>query len=67
VSGFTRTRKSVQRDQHWRSVVQKSRSKEFTFGRDRPFPFHHGELLSQGEDFEGDIASTAKEDPDGDK
>ena len=33
----------------------------------RPFPFQHGELLSEGEDFEGGIASTAKEDSDGDK
>src|SRR5580658_9775226 len=27
----------------------------------RPFPFQYGELLSEGEDFEGRIASTAKE------
>jgi hypothetical protein len=66
VSGFTRTRTSVQRDQNWRSVVQKGRSKEFNFGRDL-FRFQHGELLSQGEDFEGGITATAKEDPDGDK
>ena len=33
----------------------------------RPFPFQHGDLLSEGEDFEGGIASTAKEDADGDK
>ena len=33
----------------------------------RPFPFHHGELLSEGEDFDGCIASSAKEDSDGDK
>jgi hypothetical protein len=31
----------------------------------RPFPFQHGYLLSEGEDFEGVIASTAKEDSDG--
>src|SRR6202161_4615274 len=30
----------------------------------RPFPFQHGDLLSEGEDFEGSIASTAKEDSD---
>jgi hypothetical protein len=33
----------------------------------RPFPFQHGDLLSEGKDFEGGIASTAKEDSDGDK
>ena len=33
----------------------------------RPFPFQHGDLLSEGEDFEGCSASTAKEDSDGDK
>jgi hypothetical protein len=33
----------------------------------RPLPFQHGELLAEGEDFEGGIASTAKEDSDGDK
>jgi hypothetical protein len=33
----------------------------------RPFPFQHGDLLSEGEDFEGSIASTANEDSDGDK
>ena len=33
-------------------------------GRPRPFAFEHGDLLSQGEDFQGGIASTAKEDPD---
>ena len=32
-----------------------------------PFPFEHGDLLSEGEDFEGGIGSTAKEDSDGDK
>jgi len=66
VSGFTRTRTSGQRDQHWRSVVQKSRSQEFSFWP-RPFPFQHGDLLAEGKDFEGGIASTAKEDSDGDK
>jgi hypothetical protein len=30
----------------------------------RPFPFQHCDLLSEGEDFEGSIASTAKEDSD---
>jgi hypothetical protein len=29
----------------------------------RPFPFQYGEVLSEGEDFEGGIASTANEDP----
>jgi hypothetical protein len=33
----------------------------------RPFPFQHSDLLSEGEDFEGGIASTANEDSDGDK
>jgi hypothetical protein len=33
----------------------------------RPFPFQHGYLLSEGEDFEGGIASTAQEDSDGHK
>ena len=33
----------------------------------RPFSFQHGYLLSEGEDFEGGIATTAKENPDGDK
>jgi hypothetical protein len=32
-----------------------------------PFPFQHGDLLSEGEDFEGGIASTANEGSDGDK
>jgi hypothetical protein len=31
------------------------------------FPFQHGDLLSEGEDFEGGIASTAKEDAYGNK
>jgi hypothetical protein len=35
VSGFTRTRTSDQRDQHWPSIVQKSRSQGFSFGRGR--------------------------------
>ena len=30
-------------------------------GRPRPFAFEHGHLLSQGEDFQGGIASTAEE------
>ena len=33
----------------------------------RPFPFQHGDLLAEGEDFESGIASTAKEDSDGNK
>jgi hypothetical protein len=33
----------------------------------RPFSFQHGDLLSEGEDFEGGIAWTAKENSDGDK
>jgi hypothetical protein len=32
----------------------------------RPFPFQHGDLLAEGEDFEGGIASTTEEDSDGD-
>ena len=31
----------------------------------RPFAFEHGDLLSEGEDFESGIAPTAKEDPEG--
>ena len=30
----------------------------------RPFPFQHGDLLSEGKDLEGGITSTAKEDSD---
>ena len=33
--------------------------------RSRPFAFEHGKLLSEGEDLESDIASIAKEDPEG--
>ena len=33
-------------------------------GRPRPLTFEHGDLLSQGEDFEGRVASTAEEDTD---
>jgi hypothetical protein len=33
----------------------------------RSFPFEHGDLLPEGEDFEGSIASTAKEGSDGHK
>jgi hypothetical protein len=33
----------------------------------RPFPFEHGYLLSEGEDFEGGVASTAQEDSEGEK
>ena len=33
----------------------------------RPLPLQHGDLLAEGEDFEGGIASTPKEDSDGDK
>ena len=33
----------------------------------RPFPFQHGDLLAEGEDFEGGIASTPEEDSDGSK
>jgi hypothetical protein len=33
----------------------------------RPFPFEHDDLLSEGEDFQCGIASTAEEDPEGDK
>ena len=32
-----------------------------------PFPLQHGDLLPEGEDFEGGIASTAEEDSDGDE
>jgi hypothetical protein len=35
--------------------------------RARPFPFKHGELLAERENFKGDIASAAKEDSDGGK
>jgi hypothetical protein len=33
----------------------------------QPFPFQHGDLLSEGEDFESGIATAAKEDAYGDK
>ncbi len=33
----------------------------------RPFPFQHGDLLAEDEDFEGGIASTTEEDSDGSK
>ena len=33
--------------------------------RPRPFALEHGDLLSEGEDFQGGIASTAEEDSDG--
>jgi hypothetical protein len=33
-------------------------------GWPRPFAFEHGDLLSEGEDFEGRIGSTAEEDTD---
>jgi len=33
----------------------------------RPIPFQHGDLLSEGKDFEGGIASTPEEDSDGSK
>jgi hypothetical protein len=35
VSGLTMTRTSVQRDQYWRSAVQKNRSKGFSVGLGR--------------------------------
>ena len=57
------TRTSAQRDQKRRSVVQKSRSREFN-GRPRPLALEHGDLLSQGEDFEGGVPATAEEDAD---
>jgi hypothetical protein len=44
-------------------VVQKNLSRGVQ-GRPRPFAFEHGHLLSQGEDFQGGIASTAEEDAD---
>ena len=33
----------------------------------RPFSFEHGDLLSEGQNFEGGIPSTAEEHSDGDK
>jgi hypothetical protein len=33
-------------------------------GWPRPFAFEYGDLLSEGEDFEGGIGSTAEEDTD---
>ena len=53
------TRTSVQRDQKRRRVVQKNLSR---VQGSRPFAFEHGDLLSEGEDFEGRIGSTAEED-----
>jgi hypothetical protein len=61
VSGFTMTRTPVQRDQKRRRVVQKSRSREVQCWP-RPFAFEHGDLLSEGEDFERGVTSAAKED-----
>jgi hypothetical protein len=66
VSGFTITKTSVQRDQQWRSAVQKTRSKPFNFGR-WPFPFENSDLLSKSENLEGGITSIAEEGSDGDK
>jgi len=34
-------------------------------GRPRPSAFQYRDLLSKGKDFEGSVASTAEEDPDG--
>ena len=34
-------------------------------GRPRLFAFEHGDLLSEGENFEGGVAATAEEHPDG--
>ena len=49
-------------------TMAKSRPEESVQGVQfwpRPFPFEHGDLLSEGENFEGGIASTAEEDSDG--
>jgi hypothetical protein len=63
VSGLTMTRTSVQRDQLRRSVVQKRPVQGVQFGP-RPFAFEHGDLLSEGKDFEGCVSPTAQEDAD---
>jgi hypothetical protein len=57
------TRTSLQRSQKVRSVVQKSRSKEFSVGRGR-WRFENRDLLPQGEDLKGRVTSTAEEDTD---
>ena len=57
------TRRSLQRGQKRRSVIQKSRSREFNTGRGR-WRFQHGDLLAEGEDFQGCVAPTAEENAD---
>jgi hypothetical protein len=59
------TKTSVQRDQQWRRAVQKSRSKEFSFGRGR-FRLSTADLLSEGQNFEGGIPSTEEKHSDAD-
>jgi hypothetical protein len=64
VSGFTMTRTSVQRDQKAAEGRPEESVQRVQYWP-RPFAFEHGDLLSEGEDFEGGIASTAEEDSDG--
>jgi hypothetical protein len=56
------TSTSVHRDQKRWSTTQNSRSNRFRAGRGC-FAFEYGDLLSQGEDFESQIAATSKERP----
>jgi hypothetical protein len=64
VSGFTMTRTSVQRDPK-AAEGRREESVQRVQYWPRPFAFEHDDLLSEGEDFEGGIASTAEEDSDG--
>ena len=60
-SGITMTRTSAQRDQKRRRAVQNSRSIEFNAGRGR-LRLSTADLLTEGEDFQGGVASPSKED-----
>ena len=63
VAGLTMTRTSAQRGQQRCRVVQTSL--EPVQVRPWPFSFEHGDLLSEGEDFESGIAPTANENSEG--
>ena len=61
VSGFTITNTSLQRDQKC-GQSRPEKSVQGVQGWPRPFAVERGDLLSEGEDFEGGVASTAEED-----
>ena len=63
VSGFTMTRTSVQRGQKAAEGRPEESVQRVQYWP-RPFAFEHSDLLSEGEDFEGRIGSTAEEDTD---